>query len=110
MSNLVYYLALLAAIVLTVGSHVLLKKGSISTKGSINLLTLSAVIMFGLVTMLIVFALQVIKLKTVIAVNALTFVLMPIASWFFLDEPLTRRGLLSSLIIVFGIIIYLSGG
>jgi drug/metabolite transporter (DMT)-like permease len=108
MSDLPNYLALLAAILLTVGSHVLLKLGS--TKGNLNIITMTAVFMFGLVTVLIVFSLQAIMLKTVVAMNAITFVLMPIASWMFLGERLTKRGLLSSLIIVFGIAIFLYGG
>jgi drug/metabolite transporter (DMT)-like permease len=110
MSSLPNYLALLAAIMFTVGSHILLKKGSTSTKGSLNAMTVTAVIMFGLVTVLIVYALQMIMLKTVIAMNALTFVLMPVASRVFLGEALTRQGIMSSLLIVLGIIVYLSGG
>ncbi|MBT2989877.1 MAG: EamA family transporter [Candidatus Thiodiazotropha sp. (ex Ctena orbiculata)] len=110
MSNLPNYLALFAAILLTVGSHVLLKIGSTSVKGYLNMITMTAVVMFVLVTILIVYSLQVIMLKTVIAMNALTFVLMPIASWVFLGEELTKQSILASLIIVCGIIIYLSGG
>ncbi|MES9827254.1 MAG: EamA family transporter [Candidatus Thiodiazotropha sp.] len=110
MSDFSNHLALFAAVLLTVGSHVLLKIGSTSTKGYLNMTTMTAVMMFSLVTVLIVYSLQAIMLKTVIAMSALTFVLVPIASWIFLREELTKQGILASIIIVLGIIIYLSGG
>ena len=60
--------------------------------------------------LLMVFALQAIYLKTVIALNALTFVAMPLAAKMFLGEELTKRGIIASIVIVTGIVIFLSGG
>ena len=62
------------------------------------------------VTVLVVFALQAILLKTVIALNALTFVTMPLAAKMFLGEDFTKRGIIASIVIVVGIVVFLSGG
>jgi len=110
MTNLLNYAALILAILMTVGSQILLKIGASKSSGSLNIITLTGLAMFGLVTILIVFALQAIFLKTVIALNALTFVAMPLAAKIFLGEELTQRGIIASVIIIIGILVFLSGG
>ena len=110
MSNLLNYAALIVAILMTVGSQILLKIGASKPKGSLNIITLIGLAMFGIVTVLMVFALQAIFLKTVIALNALTFVAMPLAAKLLLGEEITTRGTIASLVIVVGIIVFLSGG
>jgi len=110
MSNFSNYAALVMAILMTIGSQILLKIGASNPRGSFNIFTLFGLAMFGLVTVLMVYALQAIFLKTVIALNALTFVGMPLAARVFLGEKLTRQGLIASLVIVVGIAIFLSGG
>lgn len=110
MSNLLNYIALIAAILMTVGSQIILKYGASKPSGSLNIVTLSGLAMLGLVTVLMVFALQTIRLKTVIALSALTFVAMPLAAKIFLGEEFAPQGIKGPVIIVTGIIIFLSGG
>lgn len=110
MTSLLHYTALMAAILMTVAAQILLKIGAGSVKGSLNVITLAGLTMFGLVTVLIVFALQAISLKNVISLSALTFVAMPLAARIFLGQNLTRRGVLGSVVIVIGIIVFLAGG
>jgi len=110
MSNFLNYAALILAILMTVGSQILLKIGASKPSGSMNVITLTGLAMFGVVTVLVVFALQAILLKTVIALNALTFVTMPLAAKMFLGEDFTKRGIIASIVIVVGIVVFLSGG
>lgn len=110
MTGLLSYVALCMAIVMTVGSQVLLKIGAGRPNGWLNAYTFTGVAMFGVVTVLIVIAMQAIFLKTVIAANSLTFVLMPLAANVFLGEKLTKRSIVASLIIVTGVIVFVSGG
>ncbi len=109
MTNLWHYTALMAAILMTVGSQILLKVGASSAKGSLNFITLAGLAMFGLVTVLVIFAMQALLLKTVLALSALTFVAMPLASRIFLGQTLNRRGMIASLVIVIGIAVFLAG-
>lgn len=110
MSHLSNYAALVIAILMTIGSQILLKIGASRSGGSLNVHTLSGMAMFGLVTVLIVYALQVVDLKTVIGLNALTFIGVPLAAKAFLGEELTRRGIMASLIIAIGILVFFSAG
>jgi undecaprenyl phosphate-alpha-L-ara4N flippase subunit ArnE len=110
MTNSLHYLALFTAILMTVGSQVTLKIGANRPRGSVNIITLTGLAMLGMVTVLMVFVLQAIFLKTVIALNALTFVAMPLAAKVFLGEEMTRRGIMGSIVIVIGIIVFLYGG
>ena len=105
-----HYLALAASILLTVLSQLLLKIGAGRERGAVNLITLISLACFGLVTILIVYALQAIELKTLIAFNALVFVAMPLSAKYFLKETITTRQFVGSLVILAGILAFLSAG
>ena len=110
MFNFLNYIALFVAILMTVGSQLLLKIGASKPGKRLNIPTVSGLIMFGMVTVLMVFALQEILLKTVIALNALSFAAMPMAAKIFLGEEITAKVHVGVATIVLGIAIFLSGG
>lgn len=110
MLSILNYIALFFAILMTVGSQLLLKIGSSKPSNSLNVTTLAGLLMLGVVTVLMVFALQEILLKVAVALNALSFAVMPLAAKIFLGEKITTKLYVGVAIIIMGIAIFLSGG
>ena len=99
------YVALVLAILGTAFSHVLLRLGSRAAgKDRLRSLFFSAAGygLFLFVTVLIVIALMEIPLRLVAAWNTLSFVLTMVAARLFLREPLPRRRVLGSFLILLG--------
>jgi len=105
-----HHAALAASILLTVGSQILLKLGTSCKSGRLNGFILAGLVSFGLVTVLIVYALQAVEMKTLIAFNALIYVVMPVAARHLLRENVSARQLAGSLLILLGILVFLTGG
>lgn len=101
-----YWMALALALSLTVIAQVVLKIGAGRNGSAVNFVTASGLAMFGVVTVLSVYALQGLELKTVIAWNSMTFVAIPLAAYFFLDERLSKRHLMGASIICTGVAVF----
>lgn len=105
-----HLVALGTAITLTSASQLLLRTGAIRSRNSImgmvNPWTAGGCTILALVTVLMVFCLQEIPLRTVVAWNSLTFILTLLAARLFLKEPLTRRKVASTILVVCGIVVF----
>ena len=103
-------LALLGAILLTSVSHTLLRAGARNKAKSVDIFlnsaTLIGYLLFFVVIFLVIFAMQEIDLKTVIAWNATTYLLTPVISRLLIREPLDKRILSGSAVIVVGLLVF----
>lgn len=70
-----------------------------------NVYLLSAIVLYGMATLLWVWVLRRVPLNVAYPFTALAFVVVPMASFFLLDEPLSARLILGSFLIVAGICI-----
>ena len=113
MSAIDFVLCLLCALALSIG-QILIKlaarqleeqslTASFLASAWKNGFLLSAVLVYGAATILWVWLLRRVPLTVAYPFTALAFVLVPIASFFLLEEPLSTRLILGSLLIVAGI-------
>ncbi len=103
-------LALLGAILLTSVSQTLLRAGARNKIKSVDILfnsaTLVGYLFFFVVIFLSIFAMQEIDLKTVVAWNATAYVLTPVISRLLIREPLDKRIMSGSAVIVVGLLVF----
>ena len=106
-----HWLALIIGIALTGISQLLLRSGAeagnIGIRVFVNYRVILGYGLFFLVTLLNMYALQVISFKILTAWASLTYVITPILASIFLKDKITRYTLLSSLLIVIGIVVFM---
>ena len=100
------------AVVLTGISQVLLKFGSrVGAKGQflsayLNMNTLCGYVLLLVVTVISVIALREVPLKTFYALASLNFVIVPMMSWKFLGEEISKKQFSGICLIIVGIVIF----
>ena len=104
-------IALIFSIILTSFSQLLLrvgaKKSNTANVHLFNLYTITGYVLFLGVMLLMIYAMQKIPLRTAIACNSLTYILTPVLAHMCIKDPINKRILLGSLIIMLGILIFL---
>jgi drug/metabolite transporter (DMT)-like permease len=108
---LIYYILTLAIIILTSAAHLLLKKGSViaaetNTKMYLHPFSLVAYLMFAIAAFLSIYAMKGLDLKVFFALTSLTYICIPVLSFIFLKEAVTRNKLIGILIISVGVVIF----
>jgi len=106
-----YYLLTFGIIIMTSVAHLLLKKGSVSavesdTKMYLHPLSILAYGIFAVVAFLSISAMKGLDLKVFFALTSLTYICIPVLSFVFLRESVTRNKLIGILIISIGVIIF----
>ncbi len=108
-----YYLVALLSVLVTSIAQILLKKGANfgRDKGSflalyLNTFSISGYVLFVMVTLLNLYFLKVIPLKELAFIVPVVYILVPVLSYFFLGERLTKRQRYAILIIFVGILIF----
>lgn len=108
-----YYLIALLSVFVTSIAQILLKKGANygKEKGSfialyLNTFSISGYFLFVMVTLLNLYFLKVIPLKELAFIVPVVYILVPVLSYFFLGERLSKRQQYAILIIFAGILIF----
>jgi drug/metabolite transporter (DMT)-like permease len=104
-------IALFSAILLTAFSQLVLRIGAKNKAKSseifLNVATISGYLLFFIVILLTIYAMQKIQLKTAMAWNSTTYILTPTLGYLLIKEPLDKRMILGSVIIVIGLLIFI---
>ena len=98
-------------VIFTSIAHLLLKKGSvISTDNQLKMYfhpySITAYIIFAIVAFLSIYAMKGLDLKVFFALSSLTYICIPILSFIFLKESVTRNKLIGIIMISIGVIIF----
>ena len=106
-----YYILTLVIIIFTSVAHLLLKKGSVisvdsNVKMYLHPFSIIAYLIFAIVAFLSIFAMKGLDLKVFFALTSLTYICIPVLSFVFLKESVTRNKLIGILIISLGVIIF----
>jgi drug/metabolite transporter (DMT)-like permease len=105
-----YYLFYTLSIALGAAGQIILKTGAKSGKNLgiihsfVNVFTISGYILLFITTLLSLYALKMIPLKNTIAFLPVTFIIVLMLSSIILKEKISKKQLLGSIIIIFGII------
>lgn len=104
-------LLIVCLILINSSAQVLLKKGAIKTSGRtmvsfVNIETIAGYSLFFLSTIMSVFLLNYISFKSLAMVIALNFVGTLILSVLILKESLTRQKIVSTMLIIVGVIVF----
>lgn len=106
------YIALtLVIIILTSAAHLLLKKGSVAAAESnrkmyLHPFSLTAYLIFAIAALLSIFAMKGLDLKVFFALTSLTYICIPVLSFVFLKESVTKNKLTGIIIISLGVVIF----
>jgi drug/metabolite transporter (DMT)-like permease len=73
--------------------------------GLINVYSLAGLMVYGLATIAWMWILRTVPLGYVYPLISLTFILVPLASWWLLDEPYSYKMLLGGILIISGVAI-----
>jgi len=109
---MMYYLLLtLAIVIFTSIAHVILKKGALCAANSKTRLythpySIIAYVVFAIVAFASIYAMKGIDLKEFFALNSLTYMVIPVLSFVFLRESITRNKLVGIILITIGVIIF----
>ena len=92
-------------------AHVLLKQGSVDalkkqTRLYLHPYSLVAYVIFAAVAYLSIDAMKVLDLKVFYALNSLTYMVIPVLSFLFIRESVTRNKAIGILLISLGVIIF----
>jgi drug/metabolite transporter (DMT)-like permease len=106
-----YYAITLVIIILTSAAHLLLKKGSVvaaatNRKMYLHPLSLTAYLIFAVAALLSIFAMKGLDLKVFFALTSLTYICIPVLSFVFLKEAVTKNKLIGIIIISLGVVIF----
>jgi len=106
-----YYAITLVIIILTSAAHLLLKKGSVvaaatNRKMYLHPLSLAAYLIFAVAALLSIFAMKGLDLKVFFALTSLTYICIPVLSFVFLKESVTKNKLIGIIIISLGVVIF----
>lgn len=107
-----YYLSASIGVIFTAAAQVLLKIGANKTKNKklitkyINVYVITGYIVFLGVTLLNLYAYQYLPLKMTVVFLPFTFLLVGLFSFGILKEEFNRKQLISSVIIVVGVVVY----
>ena len=107
-----YYLYASIAVVLTAISQILLKVGADKTKSLkiirryLNYYVISGYLIFLVVTLINLYAYKYLPIKMAVIFLPFTFILVAVFSFLLLKEKMSKKHLISSLIIITGVIIY----
>jgi drug/metabolite transporter (DMT)-like permease len=107
----IYYLLTLGIAVFTGVAHLLLKKGTVVSaekhmKMYLHPLSIAAYVIFAIVAFLSIYAMKGLDLKVFFALNSLTYIFIPVLSFIFLKESVTRNKLIGIVLISIGVIIF----
>ncbi len=108
---MIYLILTLIIVIFTSIAHLLLKKGSVlalESKRSIytHPYSVIAYIVFAIVAFLSISAMKGLDLKVFFALNSLTYICIPVLSFMFLKESVTRNKVIGIVIITIGVIIF----
>lgn len=106
-----YYVLTIVIIVLTSAAHLFLKRGSVIAAGSgmrmyLHPLSLFSYLIFAIVAFLSITAMKGLDLKVFFALTSLTYICIPVLSFAFLKEPVTKNKLIGIIIISIGVVIF----
>lgn len=106
-----HWVALCVAIILTSISQVLLRAGAKGKTGTRPTSFLNPKIFFGyllffVVVLLMIYSMQEISLRTASALNSITYILVPLMAYKFVNDPINTRIILGSLTIIVGIVVF----
>ena len=108
---LIYFL-MITIILLTSVAQVLLKIGSTQEKNSSyiklfsNPASLLGYLTFAIVAFLSIYAIKELELKVFFAITSLTYVVVLLFSYFFLNEKLTSNKIIGVVLVTFGVILF----
>jgi drug/metabolite transporter (DMT)-like permease len=108
---LIYYLLTLIIVIFTSVAHLLLKKGSvISTDKHVKMYfhpySITAYVIFAIVAFLSIYAMMGLDLKVFFALSSLTYICIPVLSFMFLKESVTKNKLIGIIMISIGVIVF----
>lgn len=107
-----YYVFLTLVIVFfTSIAHVLLKQGSVAavqthTRTFLHPYCLVAYVIFAGVAFLSIYAMKGLDLKVFFALNSLTYMIIPVLSFLFIRESVTRNKAFGILLISLGVVVF----
>jgi small multidrug resistance pump len=106
-----YYILTLVIIILTSAAHLILKRGSVIAVDSgmrmyLHPLSLFSYLIFAIVAFLSISAMKGLDLKVFFALTSLTYICIPVLSFVFLKEPVTKNKLIGIVIISIGVVIF----
>jgi len=106
-----YYLLTLMITIFTSIAHLLLKKGTVmSTEKHVKMYmhpySLFSYAIFAIVAFLSIVALRGLDLKEFFALNSLTYIFIPVLSFIFLKELVTKNKLIGIILISIGVITF----
>jgi small multidrug resistance pump len=108
---MIYYILTLVIVILTSVAHLFLKKGSVvavesNRKMYLHPLSLTSYLIFAIAALLSIFAMKGLDLKVFFALTSLTYICIPVLSFVFLKESVTRNKLMGIVIITLGVVIF----
>ena len=108
---MIYYLLTLVIVIFTSVAQLLLKKGCVvsmdqNVKMYLHPYSIIAYIIFAIVAFLSIYAMKGLDLKVFFALSSLTYICIPILSFIFLKESVTKNKLIGIIIISIGVVIF----
>jgi drug/metabolite transporter (DMT)-like permease len=108
---LIYYLLTLVIVIFTSVAHLLLKKGSVVSadnyvKMYLHPYSITAYIIFAIVAFLSIYAMKGLDLKVFFGLSSLTYMCIPVLSFMFLKDSVTKNKLIGIIMISIGVIIF----
>ena len=108
---MIYYLLTLGIAIFTSVAHLLLKKGSVvSTEKHVKMYfhpySITAYVIFAFVAFLSIYAMTGLNLKVFFALSSLTYICIPVLSFIFLKDSVTKNKLIGIIMISVGVIIF----
>ncbi len=108
---MIYFILTLIIVIFTSIAHLLLKKGSVLALDSKRVIythpySLISYVIFAIVAFLSIYAMKGLDLKVFFALNSLTYICIPVLSFMFLKESVTRNKVIGIVIITLGVIIF----
>jgi drug/metabolite transporter (DMT)-like permease len=106
-----YYILTIVIIILTSAAHLLLKRGSVIAADSgmrmyLHPLSLFSYLIFAIVAFLSITAMKGLDLKVFFALTSLTYICIPVLSFVFLKESVTKNKFIGIIIISIGVVIF----
>lgn len=108
---MIYYLLTLVIVIFTSVAHLLLKKGTVVSiekhvKMYLHPYSIIAYVAFAIVAFLSIYALKGLDLKVFFALSSITYICIPVLSFMFLKESVTKNKLIGIIMISIGVIIF----
>lgn len=108
---MIYILLTLVVVLFTSIAHLLLKQGSTAAQGTrtpsfLHPYCLASYAIFAVVAYLSIYAMKGLDLKEFYALNSLTYMVIPVLSFLFIRESVTRNKVIGILLISLGVVIF----